>query len=509
MHRIDKDRASIPSATNVPKKRSSGVADAAAHWMIVKLRTLVVPFRTADIVATVVVVTGAVWTVNVAVVAPPVIVTLAGTEAADKLEESAILSPPAGAALVIVTVPVEFNPPTTEAGFTMTDSKSGARTVNDPEWLAPFREAEILTTVFAPTADVATAKVPDFAPPGTVIVAATEALEELDPRLMVSPLDGATLPRLTVPVAPVPPTTDAGFSTTELIDGAFTAKPHVRGVPLNLAEIVALLSAATAEVLTMKVLEIAPASTVTLAGTITKDESEVRGIGRPPAGALDPSVMVPVARELPTTVDGVTLTQDSIGGSTSSVRDPLKPLDVAVTVADSAAATGTVVSAKVAELCPARTMKADGTRTKVEFETNATASPPTGAGPLIVTLPVESKPPRTVDGSMFIDFIEGGSTARVAVALPPLYVAVIVTTVNADTGSVLTSKVEVVPPDEIATSAGTITHGELLERTILAPAIGAGKTRDTVADSAKPPRMEPCEIVNSFGSAGISQRVPS
>ena len=64
-----------------------------------------------------------VLTVNVAVVAPAATVTLAGTVAvAVSLLESATTAPPAGAAALSVTVPVDPVPPVTLAGFTLTDA---------------------------------------------------------------------------------------------------------------------------------------------------------------------------------------------------------------------------------------------------------------------------------------------------------------------------------------------------------------------------------------------------
>jgi hypothetical protein len=56
---------------------------------------------------------------KVAVVAPAVTVTLAGTVAAALLLDNATDAPPTGAALLRVTVPVEELPPTTLVGFTV------------------------------------------------------------------------------------------------------------------------------------------------------------------------------------------------------------------------------------------------------------------------------------------------------------------------------------------------------------------------------------------------------
>jgi hypothetical protein len=77
--------------------------------------------------------TALVLTVNVAVVAPPATVTLDGTVAAVVLLlESVTCAPPAGAAPLNVTVPVEEFPPGTLVGFRESEERERDGGVEDP-----------------------------------------------------------------------------------------------------------------------------------------------------------------------------------------------------------------------------------------------------------------------------------------------------------------------------------------------------------------------------------------
>jgi hypothetical protein len=76
------------------------------------------------------VVTAAVVTVKVAVVAPAGTVTLAGTVATEvRLLESVTTIPPAGAGPVSVTVPIDGLPPRTLSGLRDKDDSVGALTI--------------------------------------------------------------------------------------------------------------------------------------------------------------------------------------------------------------------------------------------------------------------------------------------------------------------------------------------------------------------------------------------
>lgn len=74
--------------------------------------------------------TGIVVTVNVAVVAFAATVTLSGTIAAGLLLVRVTTAPPAGAAALSVTVPVDGLPPLTEVGRTLTELRAADLTVN-------------------------------------------------------------------------------------------------------------------------------------------------------------------------------------------------------------------------------------------------------------------------------------------------------------------------------------------------------------------------------------------
>ena len=77
--------------------------------------------------ADVVINTSPVFTENVALLAPAGTVTLEGTLAAELLLVSATRAPPAGAGALSVTVPVEdCSPPTTLAGFKLSDATVGS-----------------------------------------------------------------------------------------------------------------------------------------------------------------------------------------------------------------------------------------------------------------------------------------------------------------------------------------------------------------------------------------------
>jgi hypothetical protein len=165
-------------------------------------------------------------------------------------------------------------------------------------------------------------------------------------------------------------------------------------------EIVTVCEVTTIEVFTGKVALVAPAGTVTLAGTVAAELLLESVTCAPPLGAGPFSVTVPVEGPSgpPTTLEGFRASEETTGGVTVSeaVRVPL-PDAVIVTWVD--AATALVVTGKVALVDPAGTVILAGTvATAGLLLERETTAPPLGAGPLSVTVPVEGFPPVTLVG---------------------------------------------------------------------------------------------------------------
>jgi hypothetical protein len=92
--------------------------------------------------------------------------------------------------------------------------------------------------------------------------------------------------------------------------GAVTVRVAVRVRPLRAAEITDVVSEPTALVATEVVAEVAPAGTVTLAGTVAAAVLLlVRDTMAPPEGAAAVSVIVAELVDPPCTVDGLRLTE--------------------------------------------------------------------------------------------------------------------------------------------------------------------------------------------------------
>jgi hypothetical protein len=82
---------------------------------------------------------------------------------------------------------------------------------------------------------------------------------------------------------------------------------------------VTVVEKTTTDVFTMKVALVAPATTVTLAGTLATEGLLLeRETTAPPLGAGPLNVTVPVDELPPVTLDGLRLSEESAGGTTVS-----------------------------------------------------------------------------------------------------------------------------------------------------------------------------------------------
>jgi hypothetical protein len=188
--------------------------------------------------------------------------------------------------------------------------------------------------------------------------------------------------------------------------------------------------AVTVALPTVNVAPVAPAGTVSLAGTVATAVSLLeRDTVAPPLGAVALSVTAPVAGEPPVTVVGFSDKDVSVGPGAAGVTVNEAVCVVALgweadTVTDVDAATGIVAIWKVAFAPPAATVTLPGTvAAMVSLLDNEMTAPPAGAGPPSVTVAVEELPPLTLVGFTAIELIVTPSDADddgVPVLLLPL-----------------------------------------------------------------------------------------
>jgi hypothetical protein len=139
-------------------------------------------------------------------------------------------------------------------------------------------------------------------------------------------------------------------------------------------------------------------------------------------------------------------------------------LNVPVIVAEVCDDEEAVETVNVALVAPEGIVTELGTVAEEELLDRETAMPALGAAEPIVAVPVEVAPPATVVGDREIELRLGGAMDKVAVAVVPPVVAVIVDDVLVGTATVETVKVAVFAPDATVTELGTVADDELLER---------------------------------------------
>ena len=361
--------------------------------------------------------TGLVVIVNVALVAPPAIVTLGGTCAADVLLLCNVTTaPPAGAAPLSVTVPVELFPPTTEVGLLVSRGEGGSI---DGERRGPWslrRRPRWRLKCSRMTGVVVIVKVALVAPAAIVTLGGTcAAAVLLLCKVTTAPPVGAARVKVTVPVELLPPTTDVGLNVSEDKDAGAVTVSVALWLPPSVPVITDDVLLATALVVTTNVADVLPAATVTEDGTCAAAVLLLcRVTTAPPVGAAPFSVTVPVELFPPTTEVGFSERADRVAALTVSVATWLAPYNPEM-LTGVLAATELVVTVNVAVVLPAATVTLAGTcAAEVLLLASAMAAPPDGAAPLNVTVPVDELPPTTVPGLSVTEESAGGFTVSAA-----------------------------------------------------------------------------------------------
>ena len=353
---------------------------------------------TAETVAEMVEFTTVVAIENVAVLEPTGTLRLDGGAAHGLFDDNWTTNPPLGAGPLRVNVAVEGDPPTTETGEITRLDGTGWRIFRFAENDVLAHLAKIDAVPVEATAIVEMLNDALFAPAGTVTLPGGVAMLLPEVRLTVAPPVGAGPFNETMPVDELPPVTDVGDKVSPFNTAGVTVIEAFKGVSPKDAVIVATVTLATAEVVSVNVAWVAPAATVTVAGGTAHALFDDKLIAAPPAGAGLLSVTVPVDGKPPNSEVGDNVRLCRTADVTERVPfTDVPPIDPVIT-AETDATTAVVVTVKVTDLAPEGTVTLLGGTADALLDDKATTAPLVGAGPFNVRVPVEVKPPKTVSG---------------------------------------------------------------------------------------------------------------
>ena len=178
----------------------------------------------------------------------------------------------------------------------------------------------------------------------------------------------------------------------------------------------------------VNVADVLPARIVTVTGVLAAGSLLESEIVSPPVGAVEPMLTVPVAFFPPTTVAGFTVRAVIAGESITRVVVATIPLRLAPIVELVREPTARVLVTNVAEVFPAATVTDTGTGAALELLESFTTNPPAGAGPVRLTVPVDTAPPTTTAGFILMELKVAGLIVRLADTLMVPSLPVIATT---------------------------------------------------------------------------------
>jgi hypothetical protein len=235
-------------------------------------------------------------TVKVPVVAPAATVAEAGTVREALLLASDTAAPPAGAALLSVTVHAAAAPEERVEGLHATEETTVAAASEMVAFAEdPFQLAVTRADASAAIVPAVALKVAVVAPAATVAEAGTVREALLLASDIAAPPAGAALLSVTVQAAAAPEERVAGAHCRPLIDAAVVRPMDaVREFSPTVAVTTAVWSEVTVAPVAAKVRVAAPPLTVTLAGTVNAGLLLASATVTPPAGAGEANVTVQV-----------------------------------------------------------------------------------------------------------------------------------------------------------------------------------------------------------------------